>query len=75
MTIHFNIAVSRISSVLFFPSAVLPPEKDFHLSFLRLESGYEDKIEFLKFALEQYTHFDEDREIPLGFLTCSSEGS
>ena len=36
-------------------------------------SDYEDKIEFLKFALEQYTHFDESREIPDSVLEAFVE--
>lgn len=36
-------------------------------------SDYEDKITFLKFALEQYTHFDEDREIPDSVLEAFVE--
>ena len=36
-------------------------------------SDYEDKITFLKFALEQYTHFDEDREIPDSVLDAFVE--
>ncbi len=36
-------------------------------------SDYEDKIEFLKFALEQYTHFDEGREIPDSVLEAFVE--
>ena len=36
-------------------------------------SDYEDKITFLKFALEQYNHFDEDREIPDSVLEAFVE--
>ena len=36
-------------------------------------SDYADKIEFLKFALEQYTHFDEGREIPDSVLEAFVE--
>jgi len=36
-------------------------------------SDCEDKITFLKFALEQYTHFDEDREIPDNVLEAFIE--
>ena len=36
-------------------------------------SDYEDKLTFLKFALEQYTHFDEDREIPDSVLEAFVE--
>lgn len=36
-------------------------------------SDYEDKITFLNFALEQYTHFDEDREIPDSVLEAFVE--
>ena len=36
-------------------------------------SDYEDKITFLKFALEQYNNFDEDREIPDSVLEAFIE--
>ena len=36
-------------------------------------SDYEDKITFLKYALEQYNHFDEDREIPDSVLEAFVE--
>ena len=36
-------------------------------------SDYEDKITLLKFALEQYNHFDEDREIPDSVLEAFVE--
>ena len=36
-------------------------------------TDYEDKLTFLKFALEQYTHFDEDREIPDSVLEAFVE--